>query len=459
MKKLITIFSFLIFSLNAHEFDFSDLVKEQSDSVVNIESTRKVRFNSRSYGNFPEELFREFGIPFPEQRTPERNATSTGSGFVVSNDGYVLTNYHVVQEAEEVIVRFLDRREFKAEIVGTDELSDIALLKINSDNFSPVKIGDSDDMEQGDGVIAIGSPYNFDFSVTFGIISATGRGTSTGQGIGDYVPYIQTDAAVNRGNSGGPLFNLKGEVIGINSQIYSRSGGNEGLAFAIPINVAMEVVEQLKESGKVSRGYLGVQGGEVSSDLAEALGMDKPIGALVRAVVKDQAAENGGIKPGDVIVALNDKEIVYFKDLQHTVGRTKPGTMIKAKLFRDGRYITKIIKIGELPSRQIPEQPTFESIEPSFPLGLQLGELSDEQTQSDEERQGVRVLQVMSTSPAYGVIRRGDIITQIKSGNTSFDINSIEDFESSIKSFDTGDIILIIGTREGANLFEPVEIE
>ena len=215
MKKLIALLAFLIFNLDSHEFDFSDLVKEQSDSVVNIESTRKVRFNSRSYGNFPEELFREFGIPFPEQRMPERNATSTGSGFVVSDDGYVLTNYHVVQEAEEVIVRFLDRREFKAEIVGTDELSDIALLKINSENFSPVKIGDSDDMEQGDGVIAIGSPYNFDFSVTFGIISATGRGTSIGQGIGDYVPYIQTDAAVNRGNSGGPLFNLKGEVIGI----------------------------------------------------------------------------------------------------------------------------------------------------------------------------------------------------------------------------------------------------
>ena len=459
MKKFIALLLFLVFGLYSHEFDFSDLVKEQSDSVVNIESTRKVPGSSRSFGNFPEELFREFGFPIPEQRMPDREATSTGSGFVVSNDGYVLTNYHVVQGAQEVTVRFLDRREFKAEIVGMDELSDIALLKISSDDFTPVKIGNSDNMEQGDGVIAIGSPYNFDFSVTFGIISATGRGTSAGQGIGDYVPYIQTDAAVNRGNSGGPLFNLEGEVIGINSQIYSRSGGNEGLAFAIPINVAMEVVEQIKESGKVSRGYLGVQGGEVSSDHAKALGMDKPIGALVRSVVKDQAAEKGGIKPGDVIVSLNNKEIVYFKDLQHTVGRTKPGTMVKVKLFRDGKYVTQVIKIGELPSREVEEQPANEIKDPSYPLGLRLGELSDEETQSDNKDKGVRVLQVMSSSPAYRIIFRGDIITRIKSGNTSFDINSIQDFESSLKSFDTGDIILIIGTREGTNIFEPVEIE
>ena len=202
-----------------------------------------------------------------------------------------------------------------------------------------------------------------------------------------------------------------------------------------------------------------MQGGEVSSDLAEALGMDKPIGALVRTVVKDQAAEKGGIKPGDVIVSLNNKEIVYFKDLQHTVGRTKPGTMVKVKLFRDGKYVTQVIKIGELPSREVEEQPANETKDPSYPLGLKLGELSDEETQSNSEGKGVRVLQVMPSSPAYRIIFRGDIITRIKSGNTSFDINSIQDFESSLKSFDTGDIILIIGTREGTNIFEPVEIE
>ena len=228
---------------------------------------------------------------YEEPRSRQREAVSTGSGFVITNDGYVVTNYHVVQDADEVVVKFLDRKEYKANVIGMDELSDIALLKIDASNLDPVSVGNSDVVEQGDGVIAIGSPYNYDFSVTFGIISAKGRGITSGRGIGDYVPYLQTDAAVNRGNSGGPLFNLDGQVIGINSQIYSRSGGNEGLAFAIPINVALEVVEQLKDSGRVSRGYLGVQGGEVSSDLAEALGMEKPLGAHVRSGGPGEAAE------------------------------------------------------------------------------------------------------------------------------------------------------------------------
>ena len=462
MKKiLLGLFAFLFLNLQAHDFDFSDLVKQQSDSVVNIESTRIIKSSGRSMRGFPEELFREFGFPMPDMDDPrgqEREAKSTGSGFVISKDGYIITNYHVVQDADEVIVRFLDRREFKAEIVGTDELSDIALLKIESNGFAPVDIGDSDQVEQGDGVIAIGSPYNFDFSVTFGIISATGRGTTSGQGIGDYVPYLQTDAAVNRGNSGGPLFNLDGEVIGINSQIYSRSGGNEGLAFAIPINVAMEVAEQIKTEGKFSRGYLGVQGGEVSSDLATALGMKKPIGALVRAVVKDGAAELSGIKPGDVIVAMGGKEIVYFKDLQHTVGRTKPGTNVNARVFRDGKYISVNVKIGTFPNQESNETAPEVPKNPSLPLGLELGSLQDER-ELLEDTEGVRVLEVLSSSPAFGRLFRGDIITEVKAGNTSFKITSIEDFKNALDSFDTGDIILIIGNRNGTNIFEPVEIE
>ena len=249
-KKLIVLLTaVIIYLLPAADFDFSDLVEKQKSSVVNIESTRKVSVSRRTMGGFPEELFREFGFPMPEYDEPrqsQREAVSSGSGFVLSKDGYIVTNYHVVQDADEVAVKFLDRKEFKAKVIGTDELSDIALLKIDSEDLNPVLVGNSEDVEQGDGVIAIGSPYNYDFSVTFGIISAKGRGITSGRGIGDYVPYLQTDAAVNRGNSGGPLFNLDGEVIGINSQIYSRSGGYEGLAFAIPINVALEVVEQLK---------------------------------------------------------------------------------------------------------------------------------------------------------------------------------------------------------------------
>ena len=350
MKKIFLLLaSLLSICVFSDRLDFSELVKKQSNSVVNIQATRKVYSNRSSMGSFPNGIFREFGFPLPEFEEPRRQpreATSSGSGFLIDNDGFLITNFHVVQDADEVIVRFIDRREFTAEIIGTDELSDIALLKISINNSSPVLIGNSDNVEQGDGVIAIGSPYNYDFSATFGIISSTNRGISSRAGIGDYVPYFQTDAAVNRGNSGGPLFNLDGEVIGINSQIYSRSGGNEGLAFAIPINVALEVVEQLKAKGKVSRGYLGVQGQEVSSDLAEALGMDKPIGALVSFVLEGEAAEKAGIRPGDVIVEIDRKEIVYFKDLQHTIGRTQPGSSVRAKIFRDGKYRNINVRVG-----------------------------------------------------------------------------------------------------------------
>ena len=456
MKKFLAIILVFLFSLDAHEFDFSELVKDQSESVVNIQSIRKIKYNGRSLGGFPEELFREFGIPMPEMNDPrgqERESVSTGSGFVIDKDGYVITNYHVVQGADEVLVKFLDRREFKAVIVGMDELSDLALLKIESDDFDPVEIGNSDEVEQGDGVIAIGSPYNYDFSVTFGIISATGRGITSGQGIGDYVPYLQTDAAVNRGNSGGPLFNTEGEVIGINSQIFSRSGGNEGLAFAIPINIALEVVKQLKENGKFSRGYLGVQGGEVSSDLAEALGMEKPIGALVRAVVKDGAAEKGGIKPGDVIVKVGQKDVIYFKDLQHSVGMTKPKTNLKIKLFRDGEYTNLYVKVGELPTQDRPEPVNNVPDEPDFPLGLELDNLDN------EEIVGVRVVQVTRDSPAMGQILKGDIITKIKSGNTTYDISKVADFKNALDSFAVGDKIAVFGTREGSNFFVAVTVE
>ena len=460
MKRFLFALLLFIFAIEAHEFDFSELVKGQSESVVNIQSVRKVKLSQRSLNSFPEELFREFGFPFPEMDTPrqqERESISTGSGFVIDKNGYVITNYHVVQGADEVLVKFLDRKEFKAEIVGMDELSDLALLKIESKDLDPVEMGDSDEVEQGDGVIAIGSPYNYDFSVTFGIISATGRGITSGQGIGDYVPYLQTDAAVNRGNSGGPLFNTDGEVIGINSQIFSRSGGNEGLAFAIPINIALEVVEQLKENGKFSRGYLGVQGGEVSSDLAEALGMNKPIGALVRAVVKDSAADNGGVKPGDVIVQVGTKDVIYFKDLQHTVGMTKPNTNLKLRLFRDGDYKNLYVKVGELPSLSQTEPEIKEPEEPDYPLGLQLENLTEED--SNEENLGVRVIQVTSNSPAFGEILRGDIITKIKSGSMTYNISNVKEFVNALDSFAVGDKIAIFGTREGSNFFVAVTVE
>ena len=450
------------FTLFSHQLDFSELVKKQTNSVVNIEATRIISSSRQSFGSFPEELFREFGLPMPDYNEPrgqQREAVSTGSGFVFENEGYVVTNFHVVQDAVEVVVKFHDRQEFRAEIIGLDELSDIALLKIKRSDLSPVSVGNSDLVEQGDGVIAIGSPYNYDFSVTFGIISATGRGINSGRGIGDYVPYLQTDAAVNRGNSGGPLFNTNGEVIGINSQIYSRSGGNEGLAFAIPMNVAVEVIDQLKSDGRVSRGYLGVQGGEVSSDLAKALGMKKPIGAHIRSVLDGGAADKSGILPGDVILAIDDDEVVYFKDLQHTIGRTKPNTEVVAQLFREGALLYLDVTVGELPVEETQVDTSIKEQESAFPLGLRLEELETGEQKRDISQGGLRVTQVFPNSPAFGQIFRGDVINKIVFKQTTFNLKTVGDFTDAINSFNTGDIILIIGTREGANIFEPLEIE
>ena len=463
MKKvfllLASLLSIYVFS---DRLDFSELVKKQSNSVVNIQATRKVYSNRSSMGSFPNDIFREFGFPLPEFEEPRRQpreATSSGSGFLIDNDGFLITNFHVVQDADEVIVRFLDRREFTAEIIGTDELSDIALLKISINNSFPVLIGNSDNVEQGDGVIAIGSPYNYDFSATFGIISSTNRGISSRAGIGDYVPYFQTDAAVNRGNSGGPLFNLDGEVIGINSQIYSRSGGNEGLAFAIPINVALEVVDQLKAKGKVSRGYLGVQGQEVSSDLAEALGMDKPIGALVSFVLEGEAAEKAGIRPGDVIVEIDRKEIVYFKDLQHTIGRTQPGSSVRAKIFRDEKYRNINVRVGELPVDEVEQIEEESPQKPTYPLGIRLGELDKDQADTELPENGVRVLQVYFNSPAYGQLFRGDVITQIKYKGKTFKISKISDFSAALESFSKGDKIAVFGVRNSSNIIVSLTVE
>ena len=463
MKKIFLLLaSLLSICVFSDRLDFSELVKKQSNSVVNIQATRKVYSNRSSMGSFPNDIFREFGFPLPEFEEPRRQpreATSSGSGFLIDNDGFLITNFHVVQDADEVIVRFLDRREFTAEIIGTDELSDIALLKISINNSSPVLIGNSDNVEQGDGVIAIGSPYNYDFSATFGIISSTNRGISSRAGIGDYVPYFQTDAAVNRGNSGGPLFNLDGEVIGINSQIYSRSGGNEGLAFAIPINVALEVVEQLKAKGKVSRGYLGVQGQEVSSDLAEALGMDKPIGALVSFVLEGESAEKAGIRPGDVIVEIDRKERVYFKDLQHTIGRTQPGSSVRAKIFRDGKYRNINVRVGELPVDEVEQIEEESPQKPTYPLGIRLGELDKDQADIEMPENGVRVLQVYFNSPAYGQLFRGDVITQIKYKGKTFKISKISDFSAALESFSKGDKIAVFGVRNSSNIIVSLTVE
>ena len=279
--------------------NISDLVDESAPAVVNITAKKEVsQRSSYGYGGIPDEMLERFGIPreFREMPQQKREAVSFGSGFILK-ENYIMTNFHVVEDATEVVVSLSDRREFIAEVIGVDPLSDLAVLEVKGKNLPSVDVGNSDELKVGDWVIAIGSPFSFDFSVTAGIVSAKGRSIQNNN-IGNYVPFLQTDVAINPGNSGGPLFNLDGEVVGINSQIYSRSGGYQGLAFAIPINVAIDVADQIILSGEVSRGYLGVRMSEVDSDLADALGMKKPYGALINDVEEGESADLAGLIPG-----------------------------------------------------------------------------------------------------------------------------------------------------------------
>ena len=311
MKKITKgiLFSIIIVStqLNASGLpdNISELVEDSAPAVVNITSKKEVTSRQMGgYGGIPDEILERFGMPRQYGQMPQqkRESTSYGSGFILK-DGYILTNFHVVEDATEVVVSLSDRREFKADIVGVDPLSDLAVLKVEGKKLPKVIIGDSDKLKVGDWVVAIGSPFSFDFSVTAGIVSAKGRSIQNNN-IGNYVPFLQTDVAINPGNSGGPLFDLGGKVVGINSQIYSRSGGYQGLAFAIPINVATDVADQIIENGFVSRGYLGVRMSEVDSDLAEALGMKKPYGALINDVESGQSADLAGLMPGTLFFEI-----------------------------------------------------------------------------------------------------------------------------------------------------------
>ena len=331
--------------------DFTELVEKNAPAVVNISTVGEDRRSSRRGGRQQEELeefFRFFGPPGRRGGGPSQPARSLGSGFIISDDGYILTNNHVVEGAKEIIVRLSDRREYVAELVGADVRSDLAVLKVEADDDLPtVSLGKSNGLKVGAWVLAIGSPFGFDYSVTAGIVSAKGRSLPTAQNE-NYVPYIQTDVAINPGNSGGPLFNLDGEVIGINSQIYSNSGGFMGVSFAIPIDVAMEVADQLRSDGRVSRGWLGVVIQDVTRDLAESFGLDRPHGALISQVYPGTPAEEGGLKEGDVITQFNGQSIERSSELPHFVGRVRAGSVAKLTLMRDGKRRTLDVKVGEL---------------------------------------------------------------------------------------------------------------
>ncbi len=394
--------------------DFTELVQKASPAVVNIRTKRKSsevfrKILPEQYRDVPEILRRIF--PDRGRLPPSRGA---GSGFIISADGYILTNNHVVDGATEIIVSLSDRREPKAVVIGQDPLSDLALLKVDLEDLPTMEIGRSENLKAGQWVVAIGSPFNFSSSVTAGIISATGRSLPYSASAGNYVPFIQTDVAINPGNSGGPLLDLEGRVVGINSQIYTRSGGSIGLSFAIPIDVAMEVVAQIKEEGRVSRGWLGVGIQSVNRNLAEAFGMDRAVGALITEIYPESPADESGLRRGDVIVAFNDKVIELSSDLPHIVGRTQVGSDAQVDIIREGEKQTVTITIGELDEDDLfLSQNESTPIPPENRLGVEVVDLSEEDQERLELEAGVLVRVVYQGPFREAGIRQGDVITMI----------------------------------------------
>ena len=438
--------------------NISELVDSSAPAVVNITAKKEVsQRQSFGYGGIPDEMLERFGIPrqFREMPQQKREATSYGSGFILK-DNYIMTNFHVVEDATEVIISLSDRREFIAEVVGVDPLSDLAVLEVSDDDLPTVNVGNSDELRVGDWVIAIGSPFSFDFSVTAGIVSAKGRSINNNN-IGNYVPFLQTDVAINPGNSGGPLFNLDGEVVGINSQIYSRSGGYQGLAFAIPINVAMDVADQIINDGEVSRGYLGVRMSEVDSDLADALGMEKPYGALINDIEEGESADLAGLMPGDVIVEFDNKEIKFSSDLPHVVGQIKPNTNAKAIVIRDGDEIELEFVLGELPVNNESFIPAKINTS-SDPIGLKVAEIDRDNPSMSNLPDGVIVSRVNRNSPASGKLNRGDLITMIQHKGKKFKVYDVDTFDEAVDNFSTGEKIAIHIIRNGTRLIRSITL-
>jgi serine protease Do len=462
-KKTLTIFLSSIFFItniyaSALPQNISELVDNTASAVVNITSKKEIaERQAYGYGGIPDEMLERFGIPRQYREMPQqkRESVSYGSGFILK-DNYILTNFHVVEDAIEVIVSLSDRREFIAEIVGVDPLSDLALLKVEGNNLPQVKTGNSDDLKVGDWVVAIGSPFSFDFSVTAGIVSAKGRSIQNNN-IGNYVPFLQTDVAINPGNSGGPLFDLDGKVVGINSQIYSRSGGYQGLAFAIPINVAVDVANQIIDKGEVSRGYLGVRMSEVDSDLADALGMKKPYGALINDVEEGESADNAGLMPGDVIIEFDNKEIKFSSDLPHVVGQIQPETKAIGKVIRDGEEIKLKFILGELPVNKESFVPA-KSQNTSDPIGIKIAEIDRDNPSMSNLPDGVIVSRVNPGSPAAGKVTRGDVITMIQYKGKKYDIFDSESFEEALDNFNSGNKIALHLNRNGNRIIRSITI-
>ncbi len=486
--------------------DFADLVQQVSPSVVNIsavpanpEPQEQVPDDSQNNNKLPDWL-RKFleqhgkGEQAPPAdgdpgagKTPgdaasngdgqdggsdggdegqAGNEQSLGSGFILSEDGYVLTNQHVVKDSKEVVVTLSDRRQLQATVVGSDERSDIALLKIDASGLPAVKIADIKKIRVGEWVVAIGSPFGFDYTVTSGIVSAKGRNLDTEQ----YVPFIQTDAAINPGNSGGPLFNMRGEVIGVNSQIYSQTGGFMGVAFSIPIDVATKVARELKDKGKVTRGWLGVVVQKIDRNLATSFGMSKPGGALVARVLPDSPAQQSGVKAGDVIVRFNGIELATSSELPPLVGNSTPGDSVTLDLLRDGRQIKVKLEVGSLENQdqdQAQDQPAQSPAPPPSstpprglgdsgkPLGLTIKSLSDDERKSARiVSGGVKVAGVAPGPARDAGVLSGDVILSV----AGQDVESVERYNEVIGRLTPGQTVPMLVQRDGAPLFLALQV-
>lgn len=443
--------------------DFTQLVENNRAAVVNISTTQKLsrRMPSFEMPDLPEDspfgdLFRHF---FDERRGNENGkehdfeVKSLGSGFIISEDGYVLTNNHVVKDAEEIIVRLYDRRELQAKVVGRDTKSDIALIKIEANNLPVAKIGDSTRLKAGEWVLAIGSPFGFEASVTAGIVSAVGRSLPSE----NYVPFIQTDVAINPGNSGGPLYNLNGEVVGVNSQIYSRTGGYMGLSFSIPIEMAMEVADQLKQSGHVQRGWLGVLIQDVTRELAESFGMERPRGALVARVLPDGPAEKAGLRPGDVILSFNEQPVERSSSLPPLVGRTEVGKTVTLRLMRAGKIEAVKLVIGELPAdEEIPTEAKAEKALATDRLGLSVSEMTPAQRKQQQvDHGGVLVNEVAEGAASHAGVHQGDVILMLNQS----EVQGVEDYKRLVDGLPTERRIALLVQRQGSPMFLTLQLK
>jgi serine protease Do len=438
--------------------DFTDLVEKYGGAVVNISTTQNARNPLAGRApNIPEddpfyEFFRRF-MPNPGPNAPrEFQSQSLGSGFIITADGFVLTNAHVVEAADEITVKLTDKRELRAKVIGADKRTDIALLKIDATGLPTVRFGDPNRLRVGEWVVAIGSPFGFENSVTAGIVSAKGRSLPQE----NFVPFIQTDVAVNPGNSGGPLFNLRGEVVGINSAIYSRTGGFMGLSFAIPIDVANEVVQQLKSTGRVIRGRIGVVIQPVTRELADGFGLQKPQGALVNSVEKGGPAEKAGVEPGDVILKFDGKVVSSSEDLPRVVGATKPGSRVTMQIWRNKTARDVQVTVAELQDDRAAQQKRGAKPPAATPgvLGMSLTDLTEAQRKELKVEGGVLVGEVQGVAARAG-IRRGDVILAVNNQ----DVKSVDHFRELMGQVEKGRIVALLVRRGGNSLYIPFRVD